>query len=195
MNVISIPVFRPGPFAVDQYHQMVEKGLLSEDAPVELVEGWIIPKMPNSPRHYGTIQRISRKLETVLPKGWVIRIQGPITTSDSEPEPDLVVARDDGNDYLSKHPSPADIGLLIEVSLTTPGFDRTNKARVYARAGIPQYWVVDLDRERIEELSDPDSSEPDPHFRSANVKSKVAEIPLILAGQEIAVVPVADLLP
>lgn len=189
------PLTSPGPFRVDQYHQMIEMGILTPDDPVELIEGWVLPKMPNSPRHYGTIQKIQYRLSSVIPQGWIIRIHGPITTEDSEPEPDLVIARDDGNNYMSAHPGPKDIGLVIEVSLTAPNYDRNNKSRIYARAGIPVYWIVDLENDRIEELSNPNSTAPEPHFDNTVLHAASDVVELRLTGQLVDTIPIAELLP
>src|SRR5882762_3647803 len=87
-----LPVRR---FTVAVYHRMIDVGLLTEDEPVELLEGWIVPKMPRNPPHDGTIQRINKRLGRCLPPGWDLRVQSAVTTADSEPEPDLAVVRGD----------------------------------------------------------------------------------------------------
>src|SRR5262249_16346423 len=117
------PVLQPPPypiykFSVDDYHRMIQAGILTEDDPVELLEGGIVPKRPRNPPHDGTIQIAVEVIRQRLPAGWQVRVQSAITTADSEPEPDLAVVRGDTRTYLARHPGPADIGLLIEVANT-----------------------------------------------------------------------------
>src|SRR5262249_47133779 len=92
------PVWR---FSVRGYHGMIQAGILTEDDQVELLEGWIVPKMPHKPPHDGTIQLANKRIGRRLPPGWDIRVQSAVTTSDSEPEPDLAVVRGDESTYLN----------------------------------------------------------------------------------------------
>src|SRR5919106_6095054 len=78
-------------FNVDQYHAMIRTGILTEDDPVELLEGWLVTKMPKNPRHGVVTQQTREALARVLPSGWYVNTQEPITTVDSEPEPDIAV--------------------------------------------------------------------------------------------------------
>src|SRR4051812_40189587 len=78
-------------FTVDEYHRMIRTGILTEDDPVELLEGWIVLKMPHNPPHDATVDQSREVLQAALPAGWRVRVQSAITLSDSEPEPDLVV--------------------------------------------------------------------------------------------------------
>src|SRR5687767_8041636 len=103
------PVYR---FTVDQYQRMIKAGILTEDDRVELLEGWIVPKVSHNPPHDGTIWLVQTAILPRLPTGWILRIQSAITTLDSEPEPDLAVVRGPGLRYFSTHPEPQDVGLL-----------------------------------------------------------------------------------
>src|SRR5438552_3060212 len=85
-----VPVRR---FSVDEYHRMIDTGVLAEDEPVELLEGWIIPKMPRDARHDATIELADDTLSNRLPSGWRVRVQSAVTTGDSEPEPDLAIVK------------------------------------------------------------------------------------------------------
>lgn len=146
------PIWR---LSVDQYHAMIDAGILDEDSPVELVEGILLEKMPKKPPHRLTAEEIRAALAAVLPAGWHILTQEPITLTDSEPEPDVVVARGANRDYPDRHPGPGDIAMVIEVSDSTLGRDRGIKQRVYARAGIPVYWIADLINRRVEVRTEP----------------------------------------
>ena len=100
-----LPVRR---FTVDEYHRLIETGVLGEDDDVELLEGWIVPKMARTPTHDALISFImNRSLSPRLPSGWFCRGQSAITTTESEPEPDIAVVRGSELDYLSRHPGPA----------------------------------------------------------------------------------------
>lgn len=94
------PIWR---LTVEQYHQMIDAGILTEDDSVELLEGWLITKMPKKPSHSVATELTQDALMTVLPAGWFIKVQEPITTADSEPEPDIMVVRGVRRDYTD-HP-------------------------------------------------------------------------------------------
>ncbi len=174
---------------------MIEAGVLPEDERVELLEGWIVPKMPHHPPHDGTIDITEERLRGALPAGWRIRVQSAITTSDSEPEPDVAVVRGTARSFLTRHPGPADIGLLIEVSESTLQRDRTEKARLYARAQIGWYWLINLVDRQVEVHSDPTGPVAEPAFRQVRVYGIQDSVPFVLDGVEVASIPVSDILP
>ena len=111
---------------------------------VELLENYVVLKMPRNPSHDGTIQTIQDLLYDLRPPGWSIRTQSSVTLGDSQPEPDLAVVRKAPDNYRSRHPGPDDFGLLIEVADSSLARDQLDKARIYARASIPIYWIVTL---------------------------------------------------
>jgi hypothetical protein len=182
-------------FSVGEYHRMIQAGILTEEDRVELLEGWIVPKMPHNPPHDGTIQLANKRIGRRLPSGWDIRVQSAITTSDSEPEPDLAVVHGDESTYLNRHPGPVDIGVLIEVADTTLATDRTDKGRLYARASIAVYWIINLVDRQVEVYTDPTGPDPNPSYRQHHVYDLQAAVPLVLDGQEHGTIPVRELLP
>src|SRR5436309_2218555 len=93
-------------FTVDQYHRMIEAGVLDENDRVELLEGWIVPKMVHNPPHDCAVSLVQTSFAGFLPKSWIMRIQSAITIDDSEPEPDVVVAKGPARRYLTAHPHP-----------------------------------------------------------------------------------------
>jgi Uma2 family endonuclease len=141
-------------FSVDQYHAMIRAGILTEDDPVELLEGWLVTKMPKNPRHSVATRLIRQALEGLLPPGWYVDTQEPLTTADSEPEPDVVVVCGDRRQYLDHHPGPQDVALVVEVADSTLQRDRSLKKRLYAAAGIPAYWIVNLLDSQFEVYTD-----------------------------------------
>jgi Uma2 family endonuclease len=139
-------------FSVDEYHRMIETGVLGEDDNVELLEGWIISKMSRNPPHDVCVGLAQDVLQKQLPRGFHLRIQTAITTKDSEPEPDIALVRGTRRDYASHHPSRGDVELVIEVAETSIERDR-RKAQLYARSRIPRYWIVNI-ADRVVEVYD-----------------------------------------
>lgn len=157
LPLFAVPPYPVRRFSVAEYEKLAEIGLLNEDDAVELLEGWIVRKTTKYPRHDAAIDILNQLLSRMLPDGWFPRCQNALVTSDSEPEPDLVVARGKPSDYWSNHPTPADVALVIEVSESSLRRDR-RKRRIYSRAGVSAYWIVNLDADRIEVCTAPESA-------------------------------------
>ncbi len=181
--------------SVDQYHAMIHMGILTDDDPVELLEGWLVAKMPKNPPHRAVTRLIRQVLERLVPAEWYVDSQEPITTDDSEPEPDVVVVRGETRHYLDRHPGPQDVGLVIEVADTTLQRDRGFKKRLYARAGIPVYWIVNLSDNQCEVYTEPSGPEPQPDYRQRQDYSSSDVMPVVLAGVEVGRIAVRELLP
>ena len=141
--------------SVAQYHAMVAAEIFTPEDQVELLQGWVITKMPKKPRHSVITGLLFDLLLTLVPAGWFVHIEGPISTADSEPEPDVAVIRGTRVDYIDQHPSGDQIGLIIEVADSSLLRDQTTKKEIYAAAGVPIYWVVNLRDDLIEIYSDP----------------------------------------
>ena len=131
-------------WTVEEYHRMIDAGILTADDKVELLEGKIIEMSPQRPPHAGTTQRSSDYLKVRLRGIAHVRMQLPITLSNSEPEPDIAIVRIDPNAYGENHPNANDIFLLIKISYSTLNIDREEKAPIYAKANIPEYWILDI---------------------------------------------------
>jgi Uma2 family endonuclease len=188
------PALQAHRFTVRQYHRMIETGILTANDRVELLEGWIVDKMPHNPPHDGTVGRINRRLLRLLPDEWLLRVQSAITLGDSEPEPDLTVVRGPEETYFTRHPRPRDIGVLIEVADSTLLTDRRKKGSLYARFRIPIYWIVNINDECIEVYTQPIGGKSSRYRLRADYPSDQTA-PLILGGAEVARIPVHDLLP
>jgi len=135
-------------WSVDDYHRMIEAGILCDRA-VELLAGEIIEMSPETPIHYNTARRGAKYLEKLLAEKAEIRFNGPITLFDSEPEPDIAIVRLPESTYNQRHPEARDIFWLIEVAKTSLKKDLELKANIYAVAGIPEYWGLDLSAKRM----------------------------------------------
>jgi Uma2 family endonuclease len=181
-------------FSVDRYQRMIETGILDDEDKVELLEGYVVLKMPRNPRHDSSIQRAVEVLYPRRPAGWGIRVQSAISLADSQPEPDIAIVRGLAGSYENHHPGPGDVGLLIEIADTSLQRDIADKARIYARAGIPVYWVINLTNRRVEVFTQPSGPTVAPAYASHQVFGPGDTVPLMLDGVSITI-PVADLLP
>jgi Uma2 family endonuclease len=130
------------PLSVEAYHTLGEAGLIPKRT--ELLYGFIYHKMSRSPLHSFLVQLLQDLLHSVVPGGFVVRTEQPITCADSEPEPDLAVVRGEIADFRLAHPRTAE--LVIEVCVTSADYDRS-KLRAYASAGVKECWLV-LGREK-----------------------------------------------
>jgi len=149
--VIAMPHYR---FTVAEYELMGQTGILTEDDRVELIAGEIIIMSPIGPRHAFCVMLLTRLLARQVPDEMLVGVQNPIRLpNDSEPQPDLAVVR--GSGFAQSLPTPADVLLVIEVSDTTLAYDRDVKFPLYAAAGIPEAWLIDLAAGRIERHSEP----------------------------------------
>ncbi len=143
-------------FTVDEYERLVQEGILTEDEHVELIEGEIVEMVPAGSHHSGTVKYLLALLSQTLGTSVVIGVQDPIRLPPfSEPEPDLSILRARADYYRFLTPAPEDVIFLIEVADRSASTDRTVKVPLYAAAGIPEVWIVDLAVNLIEVHSVP----------------------------------------
>jgi Uma2 family endonuclease len=188
-----LPVRR---FTVDEYHQMIQAGVLGEDDHVELLEGWIVPKMARNLAHDAVISWVmNRRIAPRLPQGWFCRAQSAITTTASEPEPDIVVVRGSELDYLTRHPGTTDMALVIEVAESSLPGDRSHKVRIYAAAAVAVYWIVNLVDHQIEVYTDPTGPDAWPVYRVRQDFHAGDLVPFIIDGCDMGPIPARELLP
>ncbi|HTU17963.1 MAG TPA: Uma2 family endonuclease [Gemmataceae bacterium] len=182
-------------FSVAKYHKLIEIGILTEDDNLELLDGYLVHKMSRNPPHDAAIQKIQKRLFRVLQPGWDLRIQSAVTLSHSEPEPDLAVVRGDETRYLTNHPVPSDIGLVIEVADSTLDSDRIDKGSIYAESGIAYYWIVNLVDRQIEVYTLPSGPTAAPAFAHRQDYPMGTDVTLLLDGTAVTSIPVRELLP
>lgn len=180
-------------FSVEQYQQMIASGTIVEDAPVELLEGWIVTKMSKNPPHIYSTEESAELIRDVLPRGYLIRRQDPITTNDSQPEPDVSVIKGTRQDFRARLPNLNETVLVIEVSDATLRRDHTVKQRIYASAGIPVYWIINLIDSVIEVYTQPLPEEK--RYGEKNVYGLEDTLPFILENKELATFTVKQFLP
>jgi Uma2 family endonuclease len=204
MSVITSPpplpaILPPLPvrrFTVDEYHQMIEARVLDEDDDVELLEGWIVPKMARNPAHDAVVSWVmNRRIAPRLTLGWFCRGQSAITTVDSEPEPDIVVVRGSELDYLARHPGPAELAMVIEVANSSLARDRAFRASIYASAAVPVYWIINLVDHQVEVYTDPTGPDASPVYRVRQDYHVGDVVPFVVDGRDLGPIPVQELLP
>lgn len=150
-----VPVARRS-FSVEEYHRMMDAGILTEDDRVELIQGEILKMAPIGSRHAACVKRLNRLFSSIIGDRALVGVQDPIRIGHtSEPEPDVSLLTSSSDFYASTHPKPEDVLLLVEVSDTTGEYDRAVKVTLYATAGIREVWVVDLVDDRIDVFRNP----------------------------------------
>ena len=143
-------------FTRSEYYRMAEVGILGRRDRVELIKGEIVEMSPVGPRHSAFVDNLTRRLARRLPDDAIVRVQGPLALADdTEPEPDLTVLRRRAVPYKEREAWAEDALLVIEVAESSLAYDRSTKQRLYAEAGIPEYWVVDCAAEAVEVHRDP----------------------------------------
>ncbi len=142
----NTPLLTRHRLTVADYYRMGEAGIFAPDARVELIEGEIIDMAPIGTRHGSAVKRLNALLTAAVGPRAVGSVQDPLCLSDlSEPEPDLMLLKPRADFYADAHPSAADVLLLIEVADTSARYDREIKLPLYARHGVPEVWIVDLE--------------------------------------------------
>jgi Uma2 family endonuclease len=182
-------------FSVARYQKMIEAGILTSQDKVELLENYVVLKMPRNPPHDGTIDLVKAALPPLLPAGWMPRVQQTVVLSDSQPEPDFAVVKGTARTYLTRHPTPADVAMLVEIANTSLLRDQRDKTRIYARGNIICYWIVNLVDLQVEVYTQPSGPTAAPDYASVQTFRPGDAVPLVLDGTTVATVAAADLLP
>ncbi len=137
------PVITRKRFTTQEYEQIIAAGVITEDDRVELLDGEIVEMSPIGPSHSGIVLRLTELLYELRSPQIMVRVQDPVRLNRfSEPQPDISVVQRRSDYYTNSHPEPEDILLLIEVAESSLSYDRELKLPLYARAGIPEVWIV-----------------------------------------------------
>ena len=146
-------------FSVDDYHLMAETGLFAEGERVELLEGRIYAVTPIGRRHAATVAKLTALLSPLQHRA-VLWVQNPLQLPPyGEPEPDVAVLRFSETFYEFEVPKPQDVLLVVEVADSTLGFDRRVKLPIYAEAGVPEFWIVNLVHNQVEVYLEPEGAD------------------------------------
>ena len=177
-------------FTVEEYHQMAQAGILGEDDRVELIEGEIVEMTPIGARHAECVDRVTDLFFRAFGSAARVRVQNPVRLGEhSEPQPDIALVRRKPGFYASGHPGPEDVFLLVEVADSSADPDRRVKVPLYARSGIQEVWLVELEQETITIYRDPTTD----GYRTAQVVRRGDELaPAAFPGLTLKA---ADLIP
>jgi Uma2 family endonuclease len=182
-------------FTVAEYRELIRTGFLTEDDPVELLDGYLVYKMPQNSLHSSCILALIELIPPTLPSGWVFRPQLPIELATSAPEPDGAIVRGVRQDYVVRQPGATETALVIEAAESSLAGDRLDKARLYARANISEYWIINLIDRQVEVYTAPQPAAAPPAYATRRDYRPGDAVPLVLDGATVAALPVADLLP
>jgi Uma2 family endonuclease len=202
MSTLTVPPLTAAPsqlvpelyrLTVDQYELMVQTGVLTENDRVELINGLLRTKTSKNTNHILATKKGLRALQGIIGKGWHAAKEDPVRIPDrhGEPEPDVSIVRGTPEDYARRIPEPGDVALVVEVSDSTLEYDREEKLPIYAAAGIPIYWIINLIDRQVEVYSIP--TVDGYQVRQAFVIGH--EVPVVIDNAEVGRIPVADLLP
>ncbi len=190
----SSPAGMPYLITADVFRKMLEAEVFADEDRVELWDGRIYEKMAKTQAHAVTGINVTMTLVRALPPGWCLSGENPIALGEkSTPLPDFAVLRGAGGDYLARRPNPADTGLIIELSLSSPKYDMGVKLAKHAEASIPAYWVLDLSENVVQVFERPIPTER--RYESSQVFAVGQSVPLRLDGVLVAEIPAKDLLP
>ncbi len=185
----------PKRISVARYHAMIKAGILTEVDRIELLEGWLVALKVRNERHYSAQTRIDYSLRPLLPTDWRLRLRPAVTTKDSEPEPDFVVIVGPHVRYQKRHPMAGDIAILGEIAEQTLAQARTTLARIYARACIREYWIINLVDRQVEVATKPSGPQKQPKYRRWQVYPAGSKVPVVIDGEEVGRIPVTAMLP
>ena len=178
------------PISAEEYLRMGAAGVFAPEARLELIEGEIIEMAPIHPPHAGRVMKLNELFVQRAGGRAIVLVQSPLIISGrSVPQPDLALLRPRADYYSRSHPTVSDVFLVVEVADTTLAFDVGTKVPLYARCGIPEAWVVDVNESAIHVFRDPDER----GYRSASA-ARVPERVVCAALPEVAV-EVAELFP
>lgn len=179
---------------VAEYQRLIREGVIKHSDRVVLLEERLVAVPVRSPAHDGTLQVVQHRLADVVPSGWRCRVRLSLELLDSQPEPDLCLVRGTSRTFLTRHPTPADVALVIEVADSSLLRDQRDKTRIYARAGLPLYWIVNLPDRRVEVYANPSGPVGVPQYGTFATYQPGDAIPLPLDAATVSVTA-ADLLP
>jgi len=195
MRTMASYAARTRRFSRAEYERLIDLDVFQPGEAIELIGGELMVAEPQSAAHYTAIQKAAKALEAAFGPGWEVRTQGPIgLDEDSEPDPDVAVVPGAPEDYSHEHPSrPV---LTVEVAESSLAVDRHHKSSLYARAGLPDYWILNLVDRVLEVYGEP---APDPsapfgwrYARSEVFDASACVTPLAAPGSSL---PVSQLLP
>jgi Uma2 family endonuclease len=174
---------------IDEFERIAD--LLKAER-VELIDGFIVERGAMDPPHVLSSEKLRRQLDRLLPNGWFVREDKPVQVHQTyEPLPDIAVVRGDPETYENRHPAPADVVMIVEISDSTLTKDRGEKQVNYARGGVSVYWIVNLIERQVEVYTGPNLDS----YSSCIIYKSGQSVPVVIDGVEVGQIAVADILP
>jgi Uma2 family endonuclease len=177
---------------VDQYEAMVDSGVFTKHDRFTLIDGFLVAKAPKSPPHTFIAKNLGRRLKGLVPSGWDFRIEDAVRLADSEPEPDVSMARGDIDDYADRHPRPADLAMVVEIAASRVSEDRL-MADVYGPAGIPVYWIINVKAREVE-VYVLLKRQGAPRYGKPRIFKAGQSVPVVVDGVDVGRITVNDIL-
>lgn len=172
-------------FTIDEFQQIAAAGVFGEDERFELLEGEIVQMSPLGPQHAACVDRLNRSLQRLVQDQAIVRVQNPIRLGEySQPQPDVALVQPRDDFYAGGHPEPEDLLLLIEVSESSLAYDRDVKLPLFARAGIPEVWLVALVPQVVEVYRGPSE---DGYGEKRTLRRGETIVPLLMPAVKLAV--------
>jgi Uma2 family endonuclease len=182
------------PLSVEGYHALLKAGIYQDGDPYELLEGFVVLKMTKGPKHESARRKLRRAIEALVAGNYFVDEQGAITTSDSEPEPDVFVIRGSIDDFPDRHAGPEEVALVAEIADSSLSRDSRTKQRVYARAKMPVYWIVNVPDQLIEVFAEPSGPIARPKYKNRTTYGLDGAVPVVIDGKELGRIAVKSIL-
>jgi Uma2 family endonuclease len=186
----------PYRLTVEQFLKLIAAGVFPDRARIELIGGLLVKRMTKYTPHNWAVSALAESLRRLVGPGHVVREEKSLVIGRrSRPEPDVVVLRGPWETYRSRDPESRDVVMLVEVADSTYAKDRGRMWRLYAGAGIPTYWVVNLPRKQVEVYTEPSGRGRSAAYRQEATFGPDAEVPVLIEGREAGKIAVKDVLP
>jgi len=192
---VFVPVPASERLTVDEFRRKAARGELSQSKTFELLEGVVVAKARQTLKHETALENIQNLIGKLTPGGWHLRVQQPLNCSDSLPEPDAAIVKDALDMYVDRPPMPNMVSLVVEVADASLTLDRRVKGRVYARAGLSVYWLLNLVDSELEVYSSASGPVLMPGYQEKRVYRTEDKLSLVVGLDDLGMVKVRDLLP
>ena len=197
--LVGRPEGLPYRLSANDYFRMVDADIIPTERRVGLWEGYLYEKMAKKMAHSGASSKVTTALIRAIPNEWCLWPENPILIDNfTAPLPDVSVVRGCSDDYTGRDsvPKAGEVGLVVELAESSLRKNLTTTLQIYARAGLPVYWVVNLVARRVEVYSEPRVEESGvARYTSVAMFEGDQDVPLVLDGREIALIPASDLIP
>jgi Uma2 family endonuclease len=192
---VFVPVPASERLTVDEFRRKAAMGELSQSKKFELLEGVVVAKARQTLKHETALENIQNIVGKLTPGGWHLRVQQPLNCGDSQPEPDIAIVKDALDMYVDRPPMPNMVSLVVEVADASLTLDRRVKGRVYARAGLSVYWLLNLVDSELEVYSRTSGPVPMPGYQEKRVYRAEDKLSLVVGLDDLGTVKVRDMLP